>query len=170
MLWLLYIMSASYISKFYKQLDDFKNKLVIILKSLDKDKEIIELNKYYDQIITFKQINARKPIELIYVYGISKIAEHIVSHDDNYFFSVASDVNQMIDLVGNDADTEGATDLLHKVSNNDLLFIGQIKDQWVNLSSQSRKNIWAYIEVISELAERVVGGNALCNARKKLVK
>ena len=139
------------IGKFYKQLDDFKEKLVIILSQFDKTHAIIDINKYYDKLLMVKKANVRKPIELFYEYGVTKYAENILTRDEKVFLS---DVSAISDS--------------GEVSQHDMLFISQISQIWKDLQPAIKNNIWNYIQVICMLSERVTGKSFLSDISKDL--
>ena len=66
------------IGKFYKQISDFKEKVIRILQSYEKDKQIIEINKYYDKLSQLKKINVRSPVEIFYDNVVSKYVVEIL--------------------------------------------------------------------------------------------
>jgi hypothetical protein len=134
------------ISKFYKQLTDFKDKLIQILHSLNKENEIIKLENYYNKLIFFKKANVRKPIELFYEHGIIPYVRAIAIRDDNFLLG-------KLDTL--DANKSSSID------ETDMFFISQIKGIWNYLSLQVKKNMWDYIQIICLLAEKIVGNNLL---------
>lgn len=140
------------IGKFYKQVGDFKEKIVTILGQFHKEQEIIDLNKYYDKLTEYKKVNVRGPIELLYQYGVVKYADDILKRDETMFLGQVAAI------------TEEAID------NRDILFISQIREIWDDLQPNVKENIWIYIQVISILAEKIVGGNLLVLRREYLKK
>lgn len=140
------------IGKFYKQIDDFKEKIILIMKQFNKEQEIIELNKYYDKLMLIKKVNVRKPIELLYTYGVSQYVEKILIRDEMFFLGEVSKI---------EIDDEN-------IGQQDLFFISQIRQVWQNLHSNVRNNIWDYIQIICILSEKVVGGNILSMKREML--
>jgi hypothetical protein len=141
------------IGKFYKQVDDFKDKLIVILCQFEKRDEIVDLHKYHDKLILLKKANVRKPIELLYQYGIREYAEKILTRDEQFFLGKVSTIET----------TESES-----LEQPDLLFISQIRQVWEHLQPAVRKNIWDYIQVICILSERVVGGDILACKRESL--
>ena len=143
------------IGKFYKQIADFKEKLVTIFAQFHKEEEIIELIKYYDKLIEFKKINVRKPIELFYEYGVTKYVDDILRRDETIFLGQVSTIVEDSQVV-------------ETINQHDILFISHIRQIWEDLQPKVKENIWIYIQVISILAERVIGGNLLATRRECL--
>jgi hypothetical protein len=155
------------IGKFYKQIGDFKEKLATILSQFNKDQEVIDLNKYYDKLMDFKKINVRAPIELFYQYGVTEFVDDILKRDETIFLGHVSTI------------TEGQEIILPKeaiqccptkevISHRDILFISHIRQIWDCLQPNVKNNIWMYVQVISILAEKIVGGNVLASRREYL--
>lgn len=143
------------IGKVYKQLEDFKSKISLILHQKGHSKEIVELNKYYDKIIDVKRVNVRKPIELLYEYGIKQYAEKILTRDEKFFLG---------------EDTEGTTEekLKASIDTHDFVFISQIRNMWHTLPPTTKESIWDYVQVICLLAEKVTGNDVLSTTRERL--
>ena len=166
------------IGLFYKQLDDFKEKLIRILNQYGKETEIIELHKYYDKLMTFKKVNVRKPIELFYEYCVTLAADDILMRDASFFIGEFSKIekNQCtncdtvdgIDKITNVGKITTAVNL-EKVTKKDIFFISQIRDVWNLLQPTVKDNIWNYIQVICLLAEKIVSGTVLANRREYLM-
>ena len=146
------------IGKFYKQIDDFKEKLTFILRQLDRNKEIIEINKYYDKLTLIKKANPRSAIELLYQYGVSVYATKILLRDEHFF------IGEVKNLETNKQITDE-----YELDQTDLLFITQIRGVWNHLQPTVKTNIWNYVQIICLLAEKVVGGNVLALEKKRLV-
>ena len=154
------------IGKFYKQVDDFKEKMIIILKQFQKDKEIVDLNKYYDKLLAIKKVNVRTPIEFIYEYGVKKFAEEILTRDEAFFLcQVSQIVERKITMT-----TEGEGESSETVDQQDIFFISQVREVWHELQTNVKKNIWDYIQIICILAEKVMNENVLLNTRESLRK
>jgi hypothetical protein len=164
-------MSLSAIGQTYKQIDDFKNKLIQILLKLketkicdaqgqliDIDGEIISIEKYYEKFIMVKKVNVRKPIELLYEKGITKFARQILTRNEQFFLGEVDSIIKS-DLAQFEKDTEV------EIEKKDLFFIKQVRLIWDyldhNSNSTVKKNIWDYVQVICLLAEKVVGGTIL---------
>ncbi len=164
------------IGQFYKQIDDFKSKIILILQQLkgqnltdpegnpiDIDHEIKEIHKYYDKLVLAKKANIRMPIEMLYEYGVCPYADKILLRDEQFF------LGQVKDIANNKELTE-AYELEHK----DLLFIGQVRMIWEYLDQntqsgqQVKTNIWNYVQVICLLAEKIMKQNILATARQQL--
>jgi len=151
------------IGKFYKQIGDFKEKLTSILNQFHKEQEIIDLNKYYDKLMEFKKINVRKPIELFYQYGVIKYLDDILKRDETFFLGQVS-------TIVNETEVVDTMESGEKIGHHDILFISHIRQIWENLQPNIKNNIWTYIQVISILAEKVVGGKLLATRREFLKK
>lgn len=136
------------IGKFYKQVEDFKEKLIIIFEKSDRNDEIVEIKKYYDKLIDVKKINVRTPIELLYNKGVSVYCREIFTRNDKFFVEEASKV-----------DTG---------DKKDILFISQIKLVWKDLPTSTRDAIWNYIQVICLLSEKITGGTTIKNCVEEL--
>ena len=160
------------IGQFYKQIDDFRNKIINILnqlkeknitdcngKIIDIDHEIKEINKYYDKLILVKKANVRKPIELLYQYGVASYAKEILLRDEQFFLG---EVNSLTDSDKNAADPN--------LNQKDLFFIAQIRLVWDHLYhvTNVKNNIWSYVQVICLLAEKITGGNHLSGEKMRL--
>lgn len=151
--------SLSDVGQFYKQVDDFKEKIIKILMTFGKDKEIIELKKYHDKLTMLKKANVRAPIELFYKHVISTYAEYILKRDDQFFLGKLSDIER---------DYPSDEKAKEVIELHDLFFIGQIRGIWEQLTPQVKGNIWKYIQIICLLSEKVVGGKILSNKREQL--
>jgi hypothetical protein len=151
---------TTYIGKFYKQIEDFKDKMVLILSQFGKNEEIIDLNKYYDKLLMYKKINVRQPIELFYTYGIETFVDQILTRDENFFLGKVSEIEHDPEHSGEDK----------TINPHDLFFISQVRQVWHDLQPNVKKNIWDYIQVICILAEKVVGGNIMTTRREFLKK
>jgi DNA polymerase III delta prime subunit len=145
------------IGNFYKQIDDFKQKLIGILQELEKTKEIVEINKYYDKLLLAKKANARKAIELLYEYGVKVYASQILLRQEKFFLEKSADSYVTEEIMDQ-----------YSVNHKDLLFVEQIKGIWEYLQPSVRTNIWNYVQIICLLAENVVGGNVLANEKLRL--
>lgn len=141
------------IGQFYKQVDDFKDKVIHILRQFSKETEIVDLHKYYDKLMTFKKVNVRTPIELFYTQCVTERADKILTRDESFFLSEVSKIK-------NDSD---------QVTSKDIFFIYQIKQIWEQLQPSVKNNIWTYVQVICILAEKIVGGNVLATRKKVLL-
>lgn len=141
------------ISRFYKQLDDFKNKLLIVFKQLNHHKEIEDINKYYEKLLLIKKTNVRSIIELLYSYGVATYATQILTRDERFFLGQLDHLNQHIQRHGQQTD---------------VFFLDQIKIVWSDLRPQIKQNIWDYIQVICWLAEKIIGGSILANEKSRL--
>jgi hypothetical protein len=146
------------IGKFYKQIDDFKEKIIGILRQLDRNQEIIEINKYNDKLMLAKKANVRTAIELLYQYGIEVYATQILLRDETFFLGEVKNIEKNPKI--NDE---------YELDQNELLFINQIKGVWEHLQPTVKTNIWNYVQVICLLAEKIVGGNILTSEKKKLI-
>lgn len=152
------------IGQFYKQIDDFKTKIIKILTSLNKKEGIVEINKYHDKLTMAKKASVRMPIELLYQYGISSknnegkylYAEKILLRDQQFFLGEADKAEEI------------AQNNNYELKQNDLLFISQIKEIWGDLEETVQKNIWNYVQVICFLAEKIVKGNVLASEKQRL--
>jgi hypothetical protein len=151
-------MANSDISKFYKQIEDFKSKISTILSQLDRKQELIEINKYYDKLLMVKKINVRTPIELFYKYGVSIYAGEIVARDETFF------IKQVDIIKSNGIVSDG--EHKHELNHRDLLFISQIESVWDHLQPQVKTNIWNYVQIICMLSERIVGGDIMSSLIK----
>jgi hypothetical protein len=136
------------ITKFYKQVSDFKDKLVQILISLQKHGEVLKLEMYYNKLILFKQINVRRPIELFYEHGVSKYVDAISTRNDNFLLGKLQSIETK------------------SIDESDMFFIAQIKEIWDYLNTRVQKNMWDYVQVICLLAERITD-NSLLQTRIK---
>lgn len=157
------------IGKFYKQIEDFKEKLCKILKQYSKENEIIELNKYYDKLMGIKKVNVRTPIEFLYKYGVTKYVDNILTRDEGFFLEQVSHLEEKPPtmLVRHcHSEQEESVEMMNQT---DLFFMSQIRQVWQNLSPNVRDNIWNYIQIIFILAEKVVGGNILNTRRDILI-
>jgi len=146
------------IGKFYKQIDDFKEKIIGILRQLDKNQEIIDINKYYDKLILIKKANVRSAIELLYQYGVCVYAQKILLRDEQFF------LGQVKDIENNKQVTDE-----YELNQHDILFISQIRGIWDLLQPSVRNNIWNYVQVVCLLAEKIVGGNVLATEKQRLM-
>ena len=144
--------SETPISRFYKQVDDFKHKLCRILEDLNKVSEAHDLRKHYEKMMLFKSANSKMVIEFFYKHVVEKYAFEIVQKNDEFFLGKLSDVR------------EGERDNL---SDHDFMLLGHIKDIWHELPEKVRNNIWLYILIISKLAEIVTNGTAIKNAESQ---
>lgn len=144
------------LSQFYKQLDDFKEKIITILKQFNCQQEIINLNKYYDKLLLIKQANARVPIEFIYEYGVKRFAEQILTRDETFFSQ------QITKIENHDPST------IDLGNQQDIFFINHLHQIWYKLSPIVKKNIWDYIQVICLLTERILNGNVLRTMKEEL--
>lgn len=162
----------SVIGQFYKQIDDFKEKLTIIFKQFNKEQEIIDLQKYHDKLVMLKKANVRTPIELFYKYVVSIYAENILKRDDVFFLGQISDIEHHVltkDEIENYSYViSGETSNKEVVTQHDLIFVSQIRQIWQNLQPNVQKNIWDYVQVVCLLSEKIVGGNVLSNTRDRL--
>ncbi len=147
------------IGKFYKQLDDFKEKMLNILGQLDKNDEIIEINKYYDKFNLAKKANVRYPIELLYNYGVKVYVTKILLREEEFFIGEVKNFEKKPLKINE-----------YEINQNDLLFIKQIRSVWDHLEIPIKNNIWNYIQVICLLAEKVVGGNVIAIEKQRLLK
>jgi hypothetical protein len=150
------------IGKFYKQVGDFKDKLVNILGQFNKQQEIIDLNKYYDKLMDFKKVNVRKPIELFYQYGVIAYVDDILKRDETIFLD---NVSELI-TVQESGDQQSHNQ--KSIDHDDVMFVSHIRQIWADLQQPIRENIWNYIQVISILAEHIVGGDLLVSRRAVL--
>jgi len=141
---------------FYKQIEDFKERLSGVLDKLGRQKEIVEINKYYDKLLTVKKINPRKVIELVYQYGVTTYADQILTRDEQFL------LGEVKTLTEDKKKLEGLD-----IEQRDLLFIGQIR-VWDELHESVKANIWNYIQVVCLLAEKVTGGDLLKRRREEL--
>jgi hypothetical protein len=156
------------IGRFYKQLDDFKSKLLLIFQQFEKNQEILDLKRYYDKVVIAKEASIRLPIELFYTYVVSVYATYILTRDEQFFLgkmsgigghAMASDEEESYRMVmGSKGDVK-----------HDLIFVSQIKNVWQSLQPKVKNNIWDYIQVLCVLAEKVVGGNAMVICKQKLL-
>lgn len=144
------------IGMFYKQIEDFKDKIVAIFSKLNHNKEIVGISKYYDKLQLARKVNVRAPIELLYAYGVCVYAEKILLRDEQFFIG-------QVDVIKN-VKQVGDVELEQK----DLLFIGQISGVWDQLSPAVKNNIWSYVQIICLLAEKVTNGNVLKEMKLKL--
>lgn len=168
----------SNIGLFYKQLDDFKEKLVHILTQFGKEKEIVELHKYYDKLMTFKKVNVRTPIELFYQYCVVLAADDILTRDASFFIGEFSKIDIKQDGEQDQTEVNGLDKVsgleklkvADKVTKKDIFFIAQIRDVWNMLQPNVKNNIWDYIQVICLLSEKIVGSNVIAQRREVLMK
>ena len=142
---IIYKMSEDII-KFYKQLDDFKNKLVGLLTQLEKTSDIHSIHKHYEKILLAKKANIRLVIELYHRHCVTHFYQEIIDKNDAFF------LNRVDDVASCD-----------KVSENELSLIIYIRDIWPDLPKDVRSNIWSFIQVISILADKIVNGKLLYN-------
>lgn len=147
------------IGKFYKQIDDFKDKIIGILQQLDRKQEIIDIKKYYDKLQLAKKANVRTAIELLYKHGVCIYATQILLRDEQFFLGEVVNITNK-KQIGED----------YELNKNDLLFIGEIRGIWDHLSPIVKNNIWNYVQVICILTEKIVGGNALVLEKERLKK
>jgi hypothetical protein len=150
------------IGLFYKQVDDFKEKLMIILNQFEKKKEIVELYKYYDKLMTLKKVNVRKPIELFYQYCVTAAADQILTRDEAFFVGEFSKIEQSQSTFSQDETSD-------TVTQKDIFFVSQIRDVWASLQPSVKSNIWNYVQVICLLSEKIMGGNVLSTRRQALL-
>jgi hypothetical protein len=153
------------IGKFYKQIEDFKGKLVIIFEQFGKSQEIVNLNKYYDKLVLFKKANVRKPIELFYTHVVIPYCENILTRDEKFFIGQISHVENKGLETGVTYKLDGSTETFDQ---RDLFFVSQIRQIWERLPTNVCDNIWAYVQVICLLSERVVNGQVLAQTRQRL--
>lgn len=144
------------IGMFYKQIEDFKEKIVNIFTKLDYNKQIVEISKYYEKLQLARKVNVRAPIELLYAYGVCIYAEKILTRDEQFFIG-------QVDVI---KDTKQAGEI--ELEQKDLLFIGQISGVWTQLSPAVKNNIWSYVQIICLLAEKITSGNVLKETKLKL--
>ena len=83
-------MSISDTQKFFKHLDDFKNKIVNLLCELNKAEEIRRINKHYEKLLYFKNLNSRVVIEKFYEHCVRVYYNKIINKDESYFFGKIS--------------------------------------------------------------------------------
>ena len=145
------------IGKFYKQIEDFKGKICGILQQLNRQQQLIDIEKYYDKLLLAKKANVRTAIELLYEYGIKVYAQKVLLRDEIFF------VGEVQNLEKNKKVTDD-----YELNQHDLLFIGQIRSIWDHLTEAVKKNIWDYVQVICLLAEKIVKGNILANEKLRL--
>lgn len=129
------------IMRFYEQVADLKNALIVILYNLDEKARSQELEQYYSKLELAKLVNAKLPIELFYKHGIITFHKQIKERDESFFL--------------------GKLDTLDNNDNDDLIFIGQIRPIWGRLSDKTKDNLWKYILVICILCERIVVGKGV---------
>ena len=141
--------SLTDIGKFYKQVEEFKSKLTQILALFEQKQELIELHKYYDKLILFKQANVRKPIEYFYESYVILYATQILKRDESFFLDKVSEI-----------------DLQEK---RDLCFISQVRGIWQKLPQHVKECIWDYVQVICILSEKVIGGEILAMTRENMM-
>jgi hypothetical protein len=150
------------IGRFYKQVDDFKTKLVYIFQQFDKKQEITDLNKYHDKLSMLKKANVRMPIDLFYKYVVTVYVDKILIRDDGFFLNKMTDIEHLTkeeqDSYSYNLGNSGSKEAINQ---QDLFFLSQIRQVWQNLQQNVKDNIWNYIQVICLLAERVVGGNVI---------
>ena len=132
------------IGKFYKQLDDFKNKLVGLLTQLGKTSDINSSHKHYEKILFAKKTNVRLVIEMFHTHCVSKFHQEIRDKNDVYFLG-------RVDEVTSSAPRD-------KVSENDISLIVYIRDIWPDLPKDVKSNIWSFVQVLSILSDKIVGG------------
>src|SRR5690242_18601173 len=123
------------IGQFYKQIDDFKEKIVGILHKLERKQEIVDIHKYYDKLAMVKKVNVRTAIELLYQYGVAVYATQILLRDEKFFL-------REVDVI---KDKGKITDD-YELNQQDLLFINQINGVWNHLSQSVKDNIWNYVQ------------------------
>lgn len=133
----------------YKQVDDFKTKLVKILSDLERNEDVKRINRYYDKLLCLKKVNTIGPVQLLYSFGIIPYAESIARHDDSFFLGKVNDLNS-----GNYQD--------------DILFVQQISAVWDQLSDKAKDNIWKYIDIICLLTEKALGKSTLKDVKQAL--
>lgn len=141
---------------FYKQIGDFKTKIIGIFNKLGYNKEVVEISKYYDKLEFARTGNAKMPIELLYIHGVSVYAEKILLRDEQFFLG-------QVDVIKDDKKV-GEVALQQK----DLLFIGQISGVWNQLDHTIKNNIWSYVQIICLLAEKVTHGRILSDKKAEL--
>jgi hypothetical protein len=142
------------IGMFYKQLGDFKDKIITILGQFDKQAEIVELHKYYDKLCDAKKINIRLPIELFHEHGVEKYTDDILKRNETIFLKTVSEIITKEEIG----------------EKQDIMFISHIKEIWTKLQPNVKENIWIYIQVISLLAEKVTGKNVYSSRKEQLKK
>lgn len=145
------------IGQFYKQVDDFKTKIIAILNKLGRLEEITELQKYNDKLLLAKKANIRLPINLLYEYGIQIYAKQILLRDELFFIKESRNL-----------ENNGELQTTYEIDENDVLFIKQIRAIWFDLNDNVKKNIWSYVQVICMLAEKINGGSVLATERARL--
>lgn len=153
--------SLSDIGRFYKQINDFKEKLVTILSQFNKDDEITTLHKYYDKLIILKKINPRSPIEIFYEHIVQPFATQILTRNDEFFLGklTSDNIMETFQNVAND-----------EITPHNILLISHIRDIWTELHPNIKKNIWDYVQIICLLAEKVTNNNILSSTRLLLIK
>jgi len=170
----------STVSRFYKQVGDFKDRIIKILRQLkdqqlvdhhgqaiDVNEEIKVINKYYDKLMMAKTANARLPIEALYEYGIVPYAEPILLRDEQFFLGGVDDYIE-------DPSVAPAVEVDPK----DMMFIRQVRLIWDYLDqiegNAVKSNIWAYVQIICLLAEQVLSEkdytrNTLATTKQALI-
>ena len=145
------------IGKFYKQIEDFKGKICGILQQLNKEQQLIDIEKYYDKLLLAKKANVRTAIELLYEHGIKVYARQILLREEQFF------IGEVQNLEKNKKVTDD-----YELNQHDLLFIGQIRSVWDDLTPAIKKNIWDYVQIICLLDEKILKGNILATEKLKL--
>lgn len=143
--------TKSDLTKFYEQVDKFKEDIVRILKSLNKDDEIKRINVHYDKLLLGKKINARGIVEYVYREGIKPCARHILTKNEEFFLGHVDKV-----------------DTGEHIEERDVMLINHVAIMWPFLDVAIKNNIWKYVQILSILAEKIAGGDTLSGMRDQL--
>jgi hypothetical protein len=163
--------SLSPVSMFYKQVGDFKDKIILILQQLHDDQvggssliddkgepidfqsEIKTIKKYHMKLRLAKTANSRLPIELFYEHVVKTYADQILSQNETFFLGTLdtylTDPTQLSTLT---------PPVDSGIDPKDMMFLGQIKIimSHLNDETQIKQNIWTYVKVMCLLAEKIM--------------
>lgn len=95
-----------------------------------------DLPYYKDKITLARRANAKMVVEQFMIQAHPYI-EQVMSKDEDFFLNLNPDVQ-------NDE------------QNNYVQLVGKIKSLWLNMTEQSKQNIWKYFQILITLAIRAL--------------
>jgi hypothetical protein len=131
-------------NEIYSNIDDFKHELSTLLLTAKKQKEVRDLDAYYEALMLFKCSNRAKPIELLNEHLIDPYHDILYNKNMDFFITQLDD-----DRVSTN------------INSSDILFIDQIKCIWNDLSFECKENIWTYILSICIQCEQLLNTSKL---------